>query len=280
MKISVYVTQYKFINLLKLQYERIKRFCKEDVEYIVINNGVDESFIDMASSICKELNLKEIKINHSDNRILYTAMDHKTALQYCYDNYISKDPADIRVVMDSDIIPFDNFSFVEMLDDGDIAGIKMYVGDTIYIASFISIFSKNVNLANLDLQQKFEFDSGYGMASLVSKYKTTFLKHTAPMQEKEATYVFRNAEVDKIKPYDPRFSVQLIEGSLLHYYRGSSWDSGDMNFYKKKTEFIEFFLENKNLYNPYLDDNVSYELGHMDSWLDRENYFKRLIFYP
>jgi len=35
-----------------------------------------------------------------------TAMHHKTALQYCYDNYISKDLSDIRVVMNSYIIHF------------------------------------------------------------------------------------------------------------------------------------------------------------------------------
>lgn len=278
MTISVYVTHYKFINLLKLQYERIKRFCKEDIEYIVINNGVDKSFVNMVTDICKELNLKEIKINHSNNRILYTAIDHKTALQYCYDNYISKDPADIRIVMDSDIIPFSTFSFIEMLGDSDIAGIKMYVKNNIYIASFISIFNKNVDFTNLNLDKNIEFDSGFGMTNLVLKHKTNFLKHTAPMQEKEAAYVFRNMEVDKVKPYNPNFWIQFINGSLLHYYRGSSWDSGDMDFYKKKTEFIEFFLENENLYNIYLDDNVNYDLAHMDSWLDKENYFKRLIF--
>lgn len=278
MKILVYVTHYKFINLLKLQYEGIKKFCKEDVEYIVINNGVDKDFINNVSEICKELNLKEIKISHSDDRILYTAMDHKKALQHCYDNYISKDNADIRIVMDSDIIPFDNFSFVEMLRDGDVAGIKMYLGDSIYIASFICMFSKNVKFNNLDFGVKIEFDSGLPLKHIVRDYKTTFLNHTAPMQEKEAAYVFRNAVVDKIKPYDPRFGVQLINGSLLHYYRGSSWDSGDMDFYKKKTDFIEFFLENQHLYNIYLDDNVNYDLAHMDSWLDKENYVKRLIF--
>jgi hypothetical protein len=278
MKISVYVTHYKFINLLKLQYEGIKRFCKEDVEYIVINNGVDDSFVNMVSDICKELSLKEIKIKHLDNRILYTAMDHKTALQHCYDNYISKDDADIRVVMDSDIIPFNSFSFIEMLGDGDIAGIKMYLENSIYIASFISIFSKNVKFDNFNLRVNVEFDSGLPMTNLVKVHKTTFLKHTAPMQEKEAAYVFRNAVVDKIKPYDSRFGVQFIEGSLLHYYRGSSWDSGDMDFYKKKTEFIEFFLQNVNLYDIYLDDNVNYDLAHMDSWLNKENYYKRLIF--
>jgi hypothetical protein len=278
MKISVYVTHYKFINLLKLQYERIKRFCKEDVDYIVINNGVDQFFINNVIDICKELNLKEIKINHSDDRILYTAIDHKTALQYCYDNYISKDPADIRIVMDSDIIPFANFSFVEMLGDGDVAGMKMYLGSDIYIASFICMFNKNVKFDTLDFGVKIEFDTGLPLTHIVRDNKTTFLKHTAPMQDKEAAYVFRNAIVDKIKPYDPRFCIQIINESLLHYYRGSSWDSGDMELYKNKTEFIEFFLNNLNLYNIYLDNNVSYDLAHMDSWLDKENYFKRLIF--
>jgi hypothetical protein len=278
MTISVYVTHYKFINLLKLQYEKIKKFCKEEVNYIVINNGVDESFVNDVSNICKKLNLKEIKINHSDDRILYTAIDHKTALQYCYDNYISKDTADIRIVMDSDIIPFANFSFVEMLADGDVAGIKMYLGDNIYIASFICMFSKNVKFDNLNFGVRIEFDSGLPLTHIVRDHKTTFLKHTAPMQEKEPVYVFRNAIVDKIKPYDPRYCIQFINGSLLHYYRGSSWDSGDMDFYKKKTEFIEFFLENQNLYNIYLDDNVNYDLAHMDSWLNKENYFKRFIF--
>jgi hypothetical protein len=278
MKITVYVVHYKFINLLEWQYEGIKKFSKEDVEYVVINNGFDKSFANDVSEVCKKLNLREIKIEHSDKRILYTAMDHKTALQYTYDNYISKDDSDIRVVMDSDIIPFAPFSFVEMLNNSDIAGIKMHLGSDIYIASFISIFSKNVEFSDLNLGIDYEFDSGLPMTSLVSKHKTNFLKHTAPMQEKEAPYVFRNSIKEKVMEYNPNYTIQIIEGSLLHYYRGTSWDNGDMNFYNNKTNFIKHFLENTDDYNIYLDENVQYDLAHMDSWLDKENYFKRLIF--
>jgi hypothetical protein len=278
MKISLYVIHYKFINLLEWQCERVKRFSKEDVEYIVVNNGFDEAFANEVSEVCKRLNLKEIKINHSNERILYTAIDHKKALQYCYDNHISKDDSDIKVVMDSDIIPFAPFSFLEMLGNADLAGIKMYVGGTIYIASFINIFRNSVDFSGLDLRVTYEFDSGLPLANLVSKYKTNFLKHTAPMQEKEPPYVFRNSVKENIMPYNPAYCIQIIEGSLLHYYRGTSWDSGDMTLYNSKTSFIKHFLENTKDYNIYLDENVQYDLAHMDSWLNKENYFNRLIF--
>ena len=268
--ISVYVTHYNKVELLSLQYNSIKKFCTEEVRYIVINNGIDDATSSEITRISKELNLEEIVIR-DNNKIKMTAMHHKEALQYCYDNYISKDDADIRVVMDCDIIAFNPFSFKSFLSDADIAGIQIGVEPSLYIASFISLYSKNVSFDDLNLGSHIEFDSGAATEYLVKKHKTKWLNHTAPMREEEGLYVFKDAKADALK-YDQSFGIQFIEGSLLHYYRGTGWDNGDVNYLQRKSKFIESFLESPDMYNMNLDDNVQYTSAHMDQWLSKDKY--------
>ena len=268
--VSVYVTHYNKVELLSLQYESIKKFCKEDVRYIVINNGIDTTTSLEISRISKELNLEEVVIRNN-NKIKMTAMHHKEALQYCYDNYISKDDAGIRVVMDCDIIAFNTFSFNSFIGDADVAGIQLGEEPSLYIASFISLYSKNVSFNNFNLASDIEFDSGVATENLVKKYKTKWLNHTAPIREKEGLYFFKNAKFDALK-YDQSFGIQFIENSLLHYYRGTGWDNGDVDYLQKKLKFIESFLESPDMYNVNLDDNVQYTSAHMDQWLFKDKY--------
>ena len=268
--VSVYVTHYNKVELLSLQYESIKKFCTEDVRYIVINNGIDTTTSLEISRISKELNLEEVVIRNN-NKIKMTAMHHKEALQYCYDNYISKDDAGIRVVMDCDIIAFNTFSFNSFIGDADVAGIQLGEEPSLYIASFISLYSKNVSFNNFNLASDIEFDSGVATENLVKKYKTKWLNHTAPIREKEGLYFFKNAKFDALK-YDQSFGIQFIENSLLHYYRGTGWDNGDVDYLQKKLKFIESFLESPDMYNVNLDDNVQYTSAHMDQWLFKDKY--------
>lgn len=268
--VSVYVTHYNKVELIPLQYESIKKFCTHDVRYIVINNGIDDATSSEISRISKELNLEEIVIR-DNNRIRMTAMHHKEALQYCYDNYISKDDADVRVVMDCDIIAFNTFSFKNFIGDADIAGIQLGAEPSLYIASFISLYSKNVSFDDLNLGAHIEFDSGAATEYLVKKHKTKWLNHTAPMREEEGLYVFKNAEADALK-YDQSFGIQFIEGCLLHFYRGTGWDNGNVNYLQRKLTFIQSFLESPDMYNINLDDSVQYESAHMDQWLFKDKY--------
>jgi hypothetical protein len=268
--ISIYVTHYNKLEFLSLQYENIKKYCKDKFNYIVINNGIDDNTSLKISKLSKELNVQEIIIK-DNSRIKMTAMHHKEALQHCYDNYISKDAADIRVVMDCDIIPFNTFSFIDFLGEADIAGIKLGVEPSFYIASFISVYSKNIIFDNFNLGVDIEFDSGIVTTDLVKKYKTKWLNHTAPMKEKEGMYVFKNSQPIAME-YDKTFHIQFIESSLLHYYRGTGWDNGDISYQEKKSKFIKSFLQTPEMYNVLLDENVQYEYAHMDEWLFKDKY--------
>jgi len=262
--ISIYTVHYNRVDLLILQHTQIHKFCNEEYDYIVVNNGID-TFTKMAiSEYCRVNNLKEITI--SDNKaVLNTAMNHKTALQYCYDNFIISDKSELRVVMDSDCIPYTYFTFKNFIKDKDIAGIKLGIGNS-YIASFISIFSKNVDLTGFDLGVTIEFDSGASTHKLVEKYSTQWLDHTAPIKEEEGKYIFRNTE------YDASFNIQFIEKCFVHYYRGTGWDYGDLNYILRKHKFVSSLIVNIDKYDIVLDEHVHYDTAFMDQWINKEKY--------
>lgn len=265
MKITVYTTHYNKLELLLLQHQYMTKWCKEDINYVVINNGIDESTKTLISTVCQNLGIQEILITKND-KIDMTAMNHKTALQFCYSNYIASDNSDIRIVMDCDIVPFQAFSFVEMLGAADMAGVKMTMSNVPYIASFITMFSKNVDLTNIDVGSNIEFDSGMFTMDLVRRYTTKWLDHTAPIRSEEASYIFGNIE------YDPNFGIQFITPNLLHYYRGTGWDNTEPTFYKRKSGFIKRLIQNPSSFHLKLDDRVCYDSAHMDQWINKENY--------
>jgi hypothetical protein len=269
-KVSIYTTQYNRPELLILQYEKLKKYCKDDFEYKVINNGIDLDISLQISNACENYKVTEISISKNE-RVKMTAMHHKEALQFAYDNYVSKDLSEIRVVMDSDIIPFDYFSFSDILGDYDIAGIRQGLPPALYLASFISIYSKNVQFIDFDLGAHIEFDPYLCTKKLVKKYKTKWIDHTAPVKKIESEYIFKNCTYQALI-YEEHFQIQFIESCLIHYYRGSGWDNGDPEYYERKSKFINSFLENQEFYNVKLDKNVQYESAHMDEWLNKDNY--------
>jgi hypothetical protein len=268
--VSIYVVHYNKPNLVSLQFNKLKDYLFEDFKYFAVNNGINQEIKNEISNIVKSLGITEISISNN-NRIPNTAMHHKEALQYVYDNYINNDQRSIRIVMDCDIIPFRKFTFSEILGDNDIAGIQMGIRPSLYIASFISIYSQQVKFDDFNLGADIEFDSGVPTGNIVKNHKTKWLLHTAPMKEKEGQYIFKNKSEETLN-YDSTFYIQFIESCLLHFYRGTGWDNGDINYAERKLDFILSFLNNVNEYKPLLDENVQYESAHMDEWINKENY--------
>lgn len=81
MRVSIYVIQYNKIEFLELQYNLIKKYCKDDFEYIVVNNGKDEENVNIFHNFCLDNNIREIQT--FQNRIPNT-QDHTRALKYIY----------------------------------------------------------------------------------------------------------------------------------------------------------------------------------------------------
>lgn len=270
-KISLYSIHFNKMRFLELQYNLFVKYCTDNFNFIVVNNGVDNKYIDNISNFCLKHNIQEIRspdLFDFENRILYKAQDHARTLKFLYHNYIQNDTSKLRIVMDSDIFPFNEFSFFNLIDNQQLAGISLEQPYQ-YISSYITIFNDDVDLTNIPIYTEENKDSGLWTKDYVEKYKTKWLKHTIPIRKKEISYIFKNCE-DMPLPYD--YPFMFIESCFIHYWQGSGWLFEPKEYHDHKFEYIKNFIENINSYNLCLDNNVQYENAIMDEWIRSENY--------
>lgn len=229
-----------------------------------MNNGINQDVEQEISDFCKQYNILEIKISQ-DNCQPYCSYDHIIALDYIYRRYIAYDNADIRVVMDSDIIAYSNFSFTNIIKDYEIAGFKVYN----YSSAIFTMYSKSVNLNGFNINTR--GDSGSGTGILILQYNTRWINLTAPVREEEARYIF-HYESDDVLRYDASFGFQFIEDCFIHFYRGTGWDNGNIDYFHSKFKFLMQLINHPELYNIKLDEIVLYPEAFNDQWLYKENY--------
>lgn len=270
MSVSFYTVQYNKPEFRDLQFSLIKKYCKDNFNYIVINNGKDESNVKDINNFCRINNLTEIKT--FQDRIPNT-QDHSRALKYIYDEYLSKDSSDYRVVIDSDIFPFGDFKISDVMEDYQVAGIRLG-HEPFYLSSFITIFNKEVNLHNISINIEANQDATMWTYGIKSKYKVKWLNHST-QGSREIYYIFKNIPdiIEKYKCYNNNnITFQLIEPNLLHYWQGSGWNNGNKNFHDDKFDFIKFVIENVEVEKLVLDNNVFYNRAIIDEWLHPELY--------
>ena len=264
--VSIYIVYYNRPQFLSIQYDQLLKYCVDKFKLIILNNGMDESTKNLISNECKNLGIEEINFNQ-DNRHHYSSHDHIQSLSYLYKNYVNIDTiSKIRVVMDSDLFAFCKFSFYDLLKDYDVVGLSMIN----YFSAIYTMYNNTVDLTRFKINAMCA-DSGSGTGKLMLKYNTKGIIHTAPIRKEEANYIFKNSSKDTIR-YDETWGFQFIGNCFLHYYRGTGWDNGDLNYYNAKFNFLNHFLQNTNKYNINLDGNVLYESALTDQWLNPQNY--------
>ena len=258
-KVTIYTTHYNKPEFVQLQYEHLKKWCTDDFEYVVINNGIDEDTAQKISSECNDI--KQITI-HQDNRQQYCSYDHIKCLEVVYKEHISKDTnSEIRVVMDSDIFPFKEFSFYDIIQNHDMCGLY-YDGGHEYCAAIFTAYSKKIDLEGFEICGGFG-DSGSGTKNLISKYKNRWIKHTAPIKQEEIPYIFKPNTL-----YKPEYGFHFIEESLVHYYRGSGWDTQHIgqDYHTQKFNCLTDLLSNPDKYILGFPANVNYEYALLEQY--------------
>ena len=265
---------------MKLQYESLRKYCKDDFEYIVINNGQDITTRNIISEYCKDEKIEEVlSINITNNLERYYGMaqDHCICLNQIYKNIIPNNNSDINVIVDSDIFSFNNFSFESLLNKKDVSGIMFYLyGNTKYISSYIMIVNGNIDTSKFGIPTNVNADSGIWTTNWISKWNMKWLRTTCGIGFNEVNYIFKNSPAHLPK-CENNYFFQIIEGCLLHYWQGTGWANSDKNYHDSKWEFIKFFIDNSKLYDLILDDTVMYDEAMADCNWKKDRYKLNLL---
>ena len=262
-KVKIYITFYSKPEFIKLQYEQLKKHCKDSFEYIIINNAKDEE---------TERLIKEFA---GDNRIEVIAVEkdrssanssHFVALNSAFSQKAKHDQNfEAIVVMDSDIFAYKDFSFLDILDNNLAAALYQQRQDTQieYLWPGFTILSNKADISDIDFSWKTYTDTGGMTDDWLRKHNITpkWVKHTAAI-DIETDHIFRNPDIEF--PYKKEYRSQFIESTFFHYYRGCNWDEQRPEYHDNKYNFLQYFLENANKYGLNLDDKVHYDKAHAE----------------
>lgn len=258
MKVVIYSTYYIKPEFIEIQYNQLKKYCVNDFELIIINNGKDKEIENKINNECFRLNIKCINFeNKSSNH--FCSQSHNVALEYALKNYVLFDSKDnITVFMDSDVFAFKKFDFIKILNNKKVGGLYQQRDQNEYFSAIFTLFYNNINL------DKFSFfngigDTGSGTFILMKENEYELVKHTAAI-DIESKYIFKNQDIEY--PYKEKYKCQFIHDCFIHYYRGSNWAESDPNYHNEKLNFILDFLNNPTKHGLYLDEYVLYDKAH------------------
>ena len=133
-----------------------------------------------------------------------------------------------------------------IMENYEVSGIRLG-GFPYYISSFIIIFNKLFDVTNIDMDIHAKQDATTWTYGISNSHKTKWLKHTT-QGYREIYYIFKNhpaiiEEYNRLGRRDITF--QIIENNLLHYWQGSEWNRGNVDFHKIKLDFIKFIIVRK-----------------------------------
>ena len=90
--IKIYTYPDKRFDFIKLQFESLKQFCKDEFELIIMNNGSSNERISQIESEAKSLNLMHHFIenpNHSDPTIACAYLINQTLNKFIKNRNLS-----------------------------------------------------------------------------------------------------------------------------------------------------------------------------------------------
>lgn len=264
-KVIVYTTHYIKPEFIKLQYEQFKKYCKDNYELVIVNNGKDSELEDQIRETALSLGLRCIDFEKRKDVPLFSSQHHTVCLENLLKNYIKKDdPQNLTVITDNDVFPFKSFSFLEIINGKKVGGMyqqRNYHGiEHEYVASIFMMFQNDVDMTDFSFHNGIG-DTGCGTFTLLKKYETEFVKHTAAI-DTEKDYIF--TKNDNQFPYLEKYRCQFIHDCFIHYYRGSNWSESDPNYHEEKMNFLLSFLNDKDSYGINLDSKVCYGTAHSD----------------
>ncbi len=274
-KTLIITHSYNRTDFIKIQDKALKKFIRDDFEYVVFNDARERDKQEEIAQVCHALNIRCIyvpqELHHADIDASYR---HATAVKYSLET-IGYDFAGIVAILDNDLVPIRSFSFEEYMKDKHIAGrMNRPRNKLFYISPLFCI----LNMPMLPEKRSLSFDlitfNGLGTDTGGASYyyllahpelhvtpvsmifsHQLFLadKHIGKLPDNEVSneskigfyehFGFNDAEIHFLLKKPDTFEFYL--DNVFFHYRGSTYTAGDKEKMWLFTEFLNTILQNK-----------------------------------
>jgi len=208
-------------DFIKLQYDSLKKYLKDDFYYVVANNsyfGQDKP--EEIERICKELNTGYVRVRHAKGKTEPSAFV-KDTLNFLWKDF--KQVKGILAIVDCDLFMTASISFTELLDGYDMAFCPQYTNGLVWPWTGLMLFDmskikvEDINFSFACLDGKMYQDVGSAINGYVQKHnpKIRLLKRNAILDE-------HNEKLESMGFPHP-YSVDFVEDFMFHYKTSSNY---------------------------------------------------------
>ena len=142
-KITLYTAADKRPDFIPLQYQSLKRFLKDEYEFVVLNNALDSKKRQAEiSRICSELGIRCVKVTKDkkfniigEQKVFTWLGSYRNAnvgtaypIKWAWNMMIEENSHNLFAIIDSDMFLCRDISFIEEIGDNDSAIIIQYRG--------------------------------------------------------------------------------------------------------------------------------------------------------
>lgn len=230
---AIIITCYNESRFIKRQWELIKRFHKEPVDIIIVDNSTGSEATEQIKYYNKEMGCIYLKTNASSKN---GSESHAFSLNLSY--HIYKNDYKYILYLDHDAFPTREFSIKEMIGDKIMVGMGQRKGDIEYFWAGCVMWNNEAidrNLVNFACSHELGLDTGgllYRVIEAYGKEKCSFLNERH----------VQNPNFNK-SMYD--FYAEINDGMFCHFIDGSNWNPEGALGHEERLNSLLNILEEK-----------------------------------
>lgn len=209
--LGIFTVTYNIpVDVLLLQVEAIKKFCKDALyKIIVCDNSSDDAASNNIKYHAERLGLRYFRTKATS----YNSSDsHAWAANFIYQRYFGA--FHYYLFLDHDCIPVKDFCVSEILKDKVIAGIGQAKEKTYMWAGCLMFDQKKVGAVDLSPNSEYGLDTGGNTYKVIEEFG-------------EDKCSFFNEEYHQNPNYNGRYNsyAMINDGMFLHFINGSNWNN-------------------------------------------------------
>lgn len=227
MTVQIFTTVVNRPNFVEIQQKLFQKFLKDEYQFHVIDDSVDEDISKEFKNLCLNNNISYYK-KPSITSPMNPAQSCAAAVQWTYDNIITKKYSeDIVFFCDSDMFLLEEFNITEYMKDTVISGFPQTREHIKYMWNGIMFF---------DMKKIFQIDPDLDFSDGIIEGVLTdvgghmywyFKKNNIIMKETDVQYPthFNDIELqDNNITAGYNFELHL-NGKFIHYRAATNWHS-------------------------------------------------------
>lgn len=236
-------------DFVVLQDQLFKKFLKDDYQFHVVDDSIDENISSQFREICELRNIEYYKKPERTAK-LNPAQACADTVQWTYDTFIKQNHKnDIVFFCDSDMFLLDEFNISEYMKDAIIAGLPQKRGNVNYMWNGIMFFNMP-QMKDLDV----DFSDGVVEGEMTDVGGHTyyyFLKNNIEMKKTDEECPIYPTHFNDIELQNEEvtrgYNFELhLDGKFLHYRAATNWHTnwrGSQDPLQKKTEIFNQIIE-------------------------------------